>query len=490
MRRMARHTGVILAGVMLLGPASPARAAVTLTASRAEVLYSSDDNPDCTVLSQTADAALPFNAVRLKVQVDGQDVPPGTKVKWSFPDPAVGILAADEALGPDDSTSGIVGFCAEFGNECVLTKQKLAFYTKPTILWLGPTCDTLPEKTKRAFPGDSVRFRVKLPGLGKAKANVGYGHVGSTTLFITDLQGQFKDGIGKPDGVLGFFNPLAAATASVPTTMPTGEPFPVLETFEFDSGGGGGGRVPPPCDPATGGCIQFEYPAPGRYVATLTAKLVDESALCDRLVYRVAACEGAPVLELIKSPNRQTYKSGQSVRLRARLHNRSPQENGCDFVLTGKVLTCSAELKVGGIEETHTGDVEFQRCSSTDTQPCDNDSDCECTAANCPCEDCVPNEFCITYSHCSTTLTRQCASDADCHPPVCPECFQDEHCVDVIPVARAFLRVGQSMDILDTTVGLKNSLPDTAQIKETWTVTTDNAGSDDAKLNYKIRGTR
>ena len=152
--------------------------------------------------------------------MDGQDVPPGTKVKWSFPEPAVGTLAADEALGPDDTTSGIVGFCAEFGNECILTKQKLAFYNKPTILWLGPTCDTLPEKTSRAFAGGSVKFRVKLPGLGKARTTVGYGHTGSTTLFMLDLKEQFQDGIGKPDGVLGFFNPgAAAATPGGPSAL-------------------------------------------------------------------------------------------------------------------------------------------------------------------------------------------------------------------------------------------------------------------------------
>src|SRR4029450_3526460 len=97
-----------------------------------------------------ADAGLPLNVVRLSILVDGQPPPDGTKVKWSYPEPAAGILAADEDLGPTDPSAGIVGFCAEFGNECTLTKEKLAFYTKPTILWLGPTCDSLPEKTARA----------------------------------------------------------------------------------------------------------------------------------------------------------------------------------------------------------------------------------------------------------------------------------------------------------------------------------------------------
>ena len=154
MRRMARNTLAILAVAAGFGAASPATAVVTLTASRAEVLFTADDDPDCRKLHGIVDSAqLPLNVVRLSVLVDGQVPPEGTKIKWSFPDPAVGILAADEDLAPTDTSAGIVGFCAEFGNECTLTKQKLAFYNKPTILWLGPLCDQLPENTARPFPG-------------------------------------------------------------------------------------------------------------------------------------------------------------------------------------------------------------------------------------------------------------------------------------------------------------------------------------------------
>jgi hypothetical protein len=479
MRRIAWHTAVILAAAVSFGAPSAALAAVTLTASRAEVLYSADDNPDCSNLHDLQDAGLPLNVVRLSVLVDGQPPAPGTAIKWSYPDPAVGTLLADEALGPDDTSAGIVGFCAEFGNECTLTKEKLAFYTKPTILWLGPLCNTLPEKTARAFAGGSVKFRVKLRGLGKAKSAVGYGHLGSATLSMTALGGELQDGIGKPDGVLGPVNPGVSAVAD-------SSGLPALEAFQFDSGAGEEIRIPPPC---VGVCGQLKYPAADRYVATLTARLNDGSALCDRLVYRVATCEGTPKLEVITKPKRETYQDGQTVHLQVRLHNNSPRENGCAFLLQGDVLSCSAQLKVGGIEETHSGEFSYQSCSTTSGQACEVNSDCGCTTNNCPCPDCAPNEFCLDYDHCSETVQRHCVTDEDCESPACPECRENETCVDVIPKPREFLGVGQSIDLVDKDVVVKNVLPDTARIKETWTARTENAGGDTDDLNYRIRGT-
>jgi len=483
MRRMARHTLAILALAACFGIASPVRAAVTLTASRAEVLFSAEDNPDCGQLHGIVDSAqLPLNVVRLTVLVNGQVPPAGTKIKWSFPDPGVGILAADQNLGSTDTSAGIVGFCAEFGNECTLTKEKLAFYNEPTILWLGPLCGTLPEKTSRAFPGGSVRFKVKIPGQGKAKATVGYGRavVGAATLLMTSSNGQLQDGDGKPDGVFDGFKPGVGAV--VDWAGP-----PALEFLKFESGAGDNFKIAPPC---IGSCGELEYSEPGRFVATLTAKLQDGSALCDRLVYRVGTCEANPKLEIITTPKRQTYQDGQTVRLRVRMHNKSPAEGGCAFSLEGKVLTCNAQLKVGGLEDEHTGDIEFRHCSTTDGQPCEGDSDCECTATNCPCPTCAPNEFCVNYNHCSETVQRQCARDTDCAPPVCPECRDDEHCADVLPISRAVVPVGQFIDLLDTNVAIKNVLPDTAHIKEEWTGHTENAGDATDTIKYGIRGRR
>jgi hypothetical protein len=162
---------------------------------------------------------------------------------------------------------------------------------------------------------------------------------------------------------------------------------------------------------------------------------------------------------------------------------------GCNLSLEGKVLSCKAELKVGGLEDDHTGELEFQRCSATDGQPCERNSDCECTATNCPCPDCTPGEFCLNYSHCSQTLERPCARSSDCGPPACPQCRDDETCVDVAPISRAIIPSGQFLDLLDTNVDIKNVLPDTAQITEEWTGHTENAGDASDTIKYRIRGT-
>jgi hypothetical protein len=478
MRRMARHTLAILAMAAGFGAASPAAAVVTLTASRAEVLFTADENPDCKKLHAIADSAqLPLNVVRLSVLVDGQVPPPGTKIKWSFPDPAVGILAADEDLGPSDSSAGIVGFCAEFGNECTLTKQKLAFYNKPTILWLGPTCDTLPENTERVFPGGTVKFRVKIPKQGKAKATVDYGRsiAGAVTLLATG--NGVEDGIGKPGGVLTGFKPGIGAL--IDWVGP-----PAIDSLKFAPEQGDTFTTPGPC---SGICGEILFPAEvGSYLATLTAKLQDGSALCDRLRCNVGPCEGRPKLEIITTPKRQTYRDGQTVRLRVRMH----AIGGCNAVLRGNVLSCNAQLKVGGLEDEHQDELDFQRCSTTDAQPCDRDADCECTPANCPCPDCQPNEFCLTYSHCSQTIERQCEHATDCAPPLCPECRDDETCVNVVPISSATIPAGQFLDLLDTNVAVKNVLPDTAQIEEEWTGHTYNLGDASDKIRYRIRGRR
>ena len=71
---------------------------------------------------------------------------------------------------------------------------------------------------------------------------------------------QLEDGIGKPEGVFDGFKP--GVSAQVDWAGP-----PALESLKFDSGAGDNIRVPAPC---SGICGAVEYPAPGRYVATLT----------------------------------------------------------------------------------------------------------------------------------------------------------------------------------------------------------------------------
>src|SRR5881628_354026 len=147
---------VVFADLALPGRAG---AAAILTASRSELLYSAEAEPDCSALSKNSDAALPFNVVRVTAVVDGAP-PEQVRYRWSFPNPAVGTLAADLDLGPSQETPAIQALCAEFGNACTLTQDTLPLYNYPTILWLAPTCDVLPPRTSRNFRGGAIRLRV------------------------------------------------------------------------------------------------------------------------------------------------------------------------------------------------------------------------------------------------------------------------------------------------------------------------------------------
>ena len=74
MMTSASHRTAIVAAIgvfVQLASAVPARASVTLTASRTSMLYSSSAGPDCSELSKAMDAALPFNVTRLRVTVVG-----------------------------------------------------------------------------------------------------------------------------------------------------------------------------------------------------------------------------------------------------------------------------------------------------------------------------------------------------------------------------------------------------------------------------------
>ena len=63
---MRGSIGVVLA--LVVGLAVPADAAkrLTVTVSRAEVLYAQSQSPNCTDLSTTPDAELPLHIVRLR----------------------------------------------------------------------------------------------------------------------------------------------------------------------------------------------------------------------------------------------------------------------------------------------------------------------------------------------------------------------------------------------------------------------------------------
>jgi hypothetical protein len=482
----SRRTRPALVGALLLLLGVHAEAAVTLTASRSELLYSGGADPDCAALHATMDdTLLPLHVVRLRAVADGAD-PGGVRYRWSMPRPQVGTLAADLDLGPEEQTAAIRGLCAEFGNACILTPDKLPFYNQPTILYLAPTCDALPTRTERAYRGGAVKLRVKATEggrkLGKAVTSVGFGRTGSIVLYSDG-----ENGIGKPGGVLSDIQPFFSATVN-----PEG-PLPPVKGIEFDNGSAASTTVPPdgcvglrgvPYDACTSDLL---YTRAGRFTAVVREKFEDGSALCDNLTVRVGTCEAAPRVEILTTPRRKLYTDGETVRLRVRLHNRSPRAGGCNFLLTGgSVLTCESTVEIGGTEDTRTTVFDLQRCSVTSQQSCTTDA--ECRPPICP--DCDLGETCLTQSHCSTTLTRPCTHDSECEPPLCPDCVDDETCVRVLAIPQIVVPVGQSIDLVDSNVQVGNAFTDSVKLRDKWTATTFNAGADDATFSYRIRRRR
>src|SRR5207247_3984829 len=70
-----------------------ASAQIGLSASRSSMLYSAEANPDCSILSKTDDAALPFNVTRLRVL----GAPAGRPLTyhWSMKKSEKGLLEED-----------------------------------------------------------------------------------------------------------------------------------------------------------------------------------------------------------------------------------------------------------------------------------------------------------------------------------------------------------------------------------------------------------
>lgn len=499
--RVHRWLGILPSIALVLVPAGVANAAPTLQVARTELLYSSSSDIDCSELhAQMNDALLPYNVVRLTAQVD---VAPGTPLvyRWSMPK-AAGTLAADLDLGPNEQTAAIVGMCAEFGNACVLTDDRLKFYNEPSILWVAPTCDALPKDTSRQPPGGAAKIRVKVKSgrrkLGKATAKIGFGHLGGVTLFVTDGRGQFQDGLRRTNPIGVPLDPIFAATTEPPPIPQLG----AVETFVFENGAGGTARVPPQCPIAPyEGCAEVLYQQDGRFRPSVAAVFPDGSALCDNLTVSVLNCSAEAQLDVQTRPKLDLYDpknpNKSTVDLTVRLKNASKADGElppCNFQLRGaNVLNCQEMVKVGGITDTKGTRFDLPHCSQTEDQAC-------ATAADCAppfCQDCEPNEICLAQNHCSETFTQACSSDADCdpdtQPPVCPNCPEDQTCVRVITdltPADLLVEPGESVTLYSQTVTLSNVFTDTARMKDTWTATVflPPGVSADKMVRYKIRG--
>ena len=484
---LLRHVVLAVVALVPLGASVVhAQGRLSLTAvPRTDLLYSAGEDPDCSDLSAKTDDELPLHVVRLRAVVDGAPVE-GARYVWSLPKPEVGTLAADLPLGPEEQTSAIRGLCAEFGNACVLTADKLPFYNLPTVLWIAPDCGSLSKKTSRNFAGGTVRIRVRAfdgkRKLGKASVAVGYGRTASVVLYANG-----QTGVGRPDVVAVDILPQWSSVAS-----PNGIVFPEIESIAFDNGDAASTEIEPATctvdgvdmDVCTSDLI---YTRSGRFLATVTEKFVDGSALCDNITTRVGSCAAAPKLQVTTEPKRKIFASGEQVHLRVRLVNDSPRDGGCNFLLTGSnVLTCVEDLDVGGTKDSRTTVFDTQHCSTTVDQGCTIDAQCRPPV----CSACDATEVCLTQPHCSETVTQTCTSDADCDAPACEDCNPEETCVKVLQVPEIVVPVGQSVDLVDATMPVQNVFPDTANMVDKWTAKTFNAGGADAKIRYRIRGTK
>ncbi len=481
----------LVAGVV---SAVPARGEVTLTATRTEVLYSADSKPDCSTLFKTTDDALPFNVSRIRAVVSGAPAGVALGYHWSVTGEA-GIVAADLDLGPEDETPTLIGMCGSFGNACILTTDRLRFYSEPSILWLGPTCDALPKDTSKPFHGGKSRLTVKVTAgkkkVGRASTDVGWGRTGSITLYV---DGQ--DGIGKKGGIGTGVAPFFGAVVDPASVVPT-----QLDTFEFANGAGTVADVSPGCFETLNGrrfdgCIDGEtYTGAGAFTATVKAKYHDGSALCDNAALRVLSCSADSRLNVAATPKLGLYDPDDAkrntVEVVVKLENHSKATASlppCSLLLAGAgILTCTESLKVGGTEDKKTTAFDLPHCSSASNVQCTSDADCHPPF----CPECTADEVCLLKSHCSKTFAQLCTSDAACDRTVCPSCVEDEKCIRVLDFQGAsavVIEPGKSFELLRETVQLKNEFADTARLTDDWEANTVNAGSADKTLKYRLRG--
>jgi hypothetical protein len=470
----AAHAVLVAA---LLAWISPAWGQVGLTTSNANLLYSCDANPDCSNLHKVMDdTQLPQNVARLKVVGAPSDRP--VRYIWSMKKSAKGILAADLDITPGGATPAIEAMCGEFGNACILTKDKLNFYNEGTIFFVAPTCDVLPTDTRKAFHGGVSRVQVKvLDGkrkIGRGSADVAWGQNGSVTLFVSDMEDppRFQNGMPRSYPVSVFANPTFAWDATAPTPLPPG-----TVTAEFSGGGTVGGVGT--CAPFDG-CEEIDFPAGGRFLVQLKLEFPQPScaAICDNITVNVATCNPGGRLEVIPSPRRRKYdpqNPGQAnVDLRVRLTNTSVPKGGlpaCPFLLRGaNVLSCTSQLKVGSVTDTKGMTFDLKHCSATTTHACDRDADCDPAV----CDDCQAAEVCLTKPHCSKHFTNECGKETDCDKgsATCPDCDEGETCVRILEVGTGkdlYMRPGESADLFHQPITLSNVLGSTAHIADTWT---------------------
>jgi len=466
--------GVVLATALVAGDAA---ATVTLTASRADTLYTTETQFDCGALAGMMDVDLPYNVVRIRADDDtGQ----ATSFRWKLPKPNVGFLLPDD---PEiDSSAGgafaVQSFCAQIGSGCILTKDTIKSYRRPTILWAAPTCETgLPRNTSSQFSGDTVTIRVKADGQrgrsAKATTDVGYGRIGSPILWISNLSGTPENGIGRKEVVTDLL-----PTFSVTVEAGIMPPVPIKD-YVFENGNGQEQAVtecllPSESAPGAAACARLPYEGLGPFFPYVAVRLEDDSAYCDNVRARVATCRVKTRLDVDRSPKKQAYRSGDEGEVTVTLRNQAPRNNGCSFIFSS--LTCDTSVKNGGFEEDQSVTFEPVRCDKDRLTFCSTDLDCGALGP------------CLSESHCSVTTTQLCSFDADCSRRACPTCEAGETCTRVVQVPPV-LRAGESAELVRELVQLRSVLPGKTRVTDTWAVSEAfGRGDTEAKERYKIRG--
>jgi hypothetical protein len=483
-------------GLVLMAAASSNAAVSIQVESRTELLYSTDANVDCTKLHMETDGTkLPFNVVRLRALANGAPIDLSTvKVQWSFRGTTFGTFAADLDLGPTGSQPTVTAMCAEFGNECLLTGDRLTQYDRDTIFYVAPTCESLKRDPTKPFGGGGARIRMKATAgrqkLGKADVTIGYGRNGGATLFVRNVANQFSDGLGRGPVSTGVITNYAARIQQ-PDGMPKAP-----ETFRVSGDLGGTDLDKGPCSDFPADACDLIEQSGDRGTMLLNAIFEDKSAICDNISVVIANCSAAGVLDVTPKPKRTTYDpanpSQNLVDLSVRLRNTSRSEGGlppCNFFLQGNIASCSSTVKVGGFTETKTTSFALPHCSKTTDRDCSVDSQCRPPA----CTSCDPAEICLVKPYCSTTVTQLCTHDDDCAPPACPTCVQDEICVHMLDFPAGeppiFILPQSSLELVTGTAAMRNRFKSTAAVTDTWTVNVKIPALTFTKtLKYKIRG--
>jgi hypothetical protein len=258
----------------------------------------------------------------------------------------------------------------------------------------------LPDKTSRPHRGDRVRFSVQAfqgkRRVGKGSVTAGYGRTAQVTMLVSDSPllanpgaGAFRDGIGKSDEKI-FLGPSFAAK------LDGADSLPAATGYEFDNGDGASITDTSPCEELS--TVDFDACAPsplyssgGKRTASVQVNYEDGSALCDKLNVNVRTAPLSLELDVTTTPNRSVFVPGDpksgNPRLRVRVRNTTSTSIANGYILfTGNLLTCETEAKVGGTTLTRTTQIDLQHCSSTVSQACGDDSDCQAEA----CPTCQP----------------------------------------------------------------------------------------------------